>query len=130
MVGVGCPAIGQLELKSAAPWKTGSAPVYPGITGNSLTWTRVRSLVTDRARSRVRREDVGNGSAAEGDGAHRLDGERRHEDALARAEDSSGVSRLAKSSLRRRPASLRSTQTWTQSVSCASTVTCFSGKVT
>jgi hypothetical protein len=35
----------------------------------------------------VCREDVSDGSAAEGDGAHRLDGERCHEDALARAQD-------------------------------------------
>src|ERR1035441_664184 len=73
--------------RSAAPWKTGSAPVCPAITGNSLTWTRVRSLVADRARSRVRREDVGDGSAAEDGGAHRLDGQRCEEDPLARAQD-------------------------------------------
>jgi hypothetical protein len=35
----------------------------------------------------VRREDVGDGSAAEDGGAHRLDGERRVEDPLARAQD-------------------------------------------
>ena len=36
----------------------------------------VRSPVPDQARSRVRREDVGDGSAAEDGGADRLDGER------------------------------------------------------
>jgi hypothetical protein len=35
----------------------------------------------------VRREDVGDGSAAEGGGAHRLDGQRRGEEPLARAQD-------------------------------------------
>ncbi len=35
----------------------------------------------------MRREDVGDGSAAEGGGAHRLDGERREEDPLARIHD-------------------------------------------
>jgi hypothetical protein len=35
----------------------------------------------------VRREDVGDGSAAEDRGAHRLDGERREEDPLARTQD-------------------------------------------
>ena len=49
--------------------------------------TRVRPLVADRARSRVRREDVGDGSATEGRGADRLDGERRVEEPLARAQD-------------------------------------------
>ena len=47
----------------------------------------VRSPVPDQARSRVRREDVGDGSAAEDGGAHRLDGERREEDPLARTQD-------------------------------------------
>jgi hypothetical protein len=47
----------------------------------------VRSPVGDRARSRVRREDVGDGSAAEDGGAHRFDGERCEEDPLARAQD-------------------------------------------
>src|SRR5271168_71057 len=46
-----------------------------------------RSPVADQARSRVRREDVGDGSAAEDGGAHRLDGERREEDPLARTQD-------------------------------------------
>lgn len=36
------------------------------------------------ARSRVRREDMRDGSAAEGGGAHRLDGERCVEEPLAR----------------------------------------------
>ena len=45
----------------------------------------VRSPVADRARSRVRREDVGDGSAAEGRGADRLDGERCVEEPVARA---------------------------------------------
>jgi hypothetical protein len=35
----------------------------------------------------VRREDVGDASAAEGGGADRLDGERREEEPLARAQD-------------------------------------------
>ena len=52
-----------------------------------VCWTRFRSLVADRARSRVRGEDVGDGSAAEDGGAHRFDGERRDEDPLARAQD-------------------------------------------
>ena len=47
----------------------------------------VRSPVADRARSRVRREDVRDGSAAEDGGARRLDGERCEEDPLARAQD-------------------------------------------
>jgi hypothetical protein len=43
--------------------------------------------VTYEPRSRVRREDVGDSSAAEGGGAHRLDGERCVEESLARAQD-------------------------------------------
>jgi hypothetical protein len=35
----------------------------------------------------MRREDVSDGSAAEDGGAHRLDGERREEDPLARTQD-------------------------------------------
>ena len=35
----------------------------------------------------MRREDVGDGSAAEDGGAYRLDGERREEDPLARTQD-------------------------------------------
>jgi hypothetical protein len=35
----------------------------------------------------VRREDVGDPSAAEDDGAHRVDGERREEDPLARTQN-------------------------------------------
>jgi hypothetical protein len=35
----------------------------------------------------MRREDVGDGSAAEDGGAHRLDDERREEDPLARTQD-------------------------------------------
>ena len=38
-------------------------------------------------RSRVRAEDVGDGSGAEGGGAHRFDGERCGDDPLARARD-------------------------------------------
>jgi DNA-binding transcriptional MerR regulator len=47
----------------------------------------VRSPVAGRARSRVRREDVGDGSAAEGGGAHGLDGEGCGEQRLAGTED-------------------------------------------
>jgi hypothetical protein len=47
----------------------------------------VRSPVAGRARSRVRREDVGDGSAAEGGGAHGLDGEGCGEQPLACTED-------------------------------------------
>jgi hypothetical protein len=43
--------------------------------------------VGDRARSRVRREDVADGSAAEGIGADRLDGERGGEEPLAGTKD-------------------------------------------
>jgi hypothetical protein len=39
------------------------------------------------ARLRVRREDVSDGSAAEGGGAHRLEGERRGEEPLTRTQD-------------------------------------------
>jgi hypothetical protein len=35
----------------------------------------------------MRSEDVGDGSAAEDGGAHRVDGERREEESLARAQD-------------------------------------------
>jgi hypothetical protein len=35
----------------------------------------------------LRREDVGDASTAEDGGAHRLDGERREEDPLARTQD-------------------------------------------
>jgi len=47
----------------------------------------IRSPIADQARSRVRGEDVGDGSAAEDGGADRLDGERREEEPLARTED-------------------------------------------
>ena len=52
-----------------------------------VCWTRVRLLVSGRARSRVRGEDVGDGSAAEDRSAHRFDGERCGEDPLAHAQD-------------------------------------------
>jgi hypothetical protein len=39
------------------------------------------------ARELLRREDMGGGSTAEDGGAHRLDGERREEDPLARTQD-------------------------------------------
>ena len=48
-----------------------------------MRWTRVRYLVGDRAGSPVGREDVADGSAAEGAGADRLDGERCGEEPLA-----------------------------------------------
>jgi hypothetical protein len=41
-----------------------------GATTGQCAGTRVGSLVADRARSRVRREDVGDGSAAEDGGVH------------------------------------------------------------
>jgi hypothetical protein len=44
-------------------------------------------LLNDLDRLRVRREDMGDGSAAEDGGAHRLDGEWREEDPLARTQD-------------------------------------------
>jgi hypothetical protein len=47
----------------------------------------VRGPVPDQTRSRVRREDVGDASAAEDGGAHRLDGERREEEPLARTQN-------------------------------------------
>src|SRR6202043_1782676 len=50
-------------------------------------WLIVPSAIDGRARSRVRREDVGDGSAAEGGGAHGLDGEGCGEQRLARTED-------------------------------------------
>ena len=46
-----------------------------------------RCPVADQARSRVGREDVGDGSAAEDGGADWLDGQRRGEEPLARAQD-------------------------------------------
>jgi hypothetical protein len=52
-----------------------------------VCWTRVRSVIADRARSRVRREDVGDTSAAEGRGADRLDGQRRVEQPHAGTQD-------------------------------------------
>src|ERR671934_3152742 len=36
--------------KSAAPWKIGSAPVWPVITGKSVTWTRSTRPAAIRAR--------------------------------------------------------------------------------
>jgi len=45
------------------------------------------SPVAERARSRVRREDVGDGSTTEGGGADRLEGERCEEQPLAPTED-------------------------------------------
>ena len=72
------------------PWPFGHVP---GSVGDDARWARlsvglsVRSPVADQARSRVRREDVGDGSAAEDGGAHRLDGERREEDSLARTQN-------------------------------------------
>ena len=45
-----------------------------------------RSPVAGQARSRPPRGDVTDGSAAEDIGAHRLDGERREEDPLARTQ--------------------------------------------
>jgi hypothetical protein len=50
----------------------------------------VIAAVGELARSRVHRKDVGDGSAAEHGGAHRLDGERREEEPLARAQDDPG----------------------------------------
>src|SRR6185436_18726712 len=51
------------------------AGLAPAATGSTIS------------RSRVHREDMGDGATAEGDGAHRFDGERCGEEPLARAQD-------------------------------------------
>ena len=53
-------------------YRTTGGPV-PRALGNSYGEATASAPVADKARSRVRREDVGDGSAAEDGGAHRLD---------------------------------------------------------
>jgi hypothetical protein len=65
-------------------WNQAAAPQV-GIT--LVRGDSVRSPVAGRTRSRVRCEDVGDGSAAEGGGAHGLDGEGCGEQPLACTED-------------------------------------------
>ena len=59
----------------------------PSVCGYLSRMRRAAAAAGNRRGSRVRREDVGDGSAAEDGGAHRLDGERREEEPLARTQD-------------------------------------------
>src|SRR3954451_25387148 len=62
----------------------------PGSTPSCSSWTEPnvrRSPVADQSRSWVRREDMGDGATAEGDGLHRFDGEWCGEERFARAQD-------------------------------------------
>ncbi len=69
------------------PKVAGSRPVVRFTDRTPESAVGVRSPVGGRARTRLRGEDVGDGSAAEGGGAHGLDGQRRGEAPLAGAQD-------------------------------------------
>ena len=104
-VGVECPAIDQLEVEVSCTLKTGPLRSARRSRGTASPG-RASAPCLPIARSRVRREDVGDRSAAEGDGAHRLDGEQCEEDTLARAQDDQkprtrGCRRCSSRSLRR-----------------------------
>src|SRR5687768_7405902 len=60
-------------------------PCPPCPSNSEMTASAPRLPI--RARSRVRCEDVGDGSAAEDGGTHRFDGERCGEEQLARAQN-------------------------------------------
>ena len=72
--------------KSAAPSKAGPLRSARRSRGTASPG-RASAPCLPIARSRVPREDVGDRSAAEGDGAHRLDGDQCEEDPLAHAPD-------------------------------------------
>ena len=84
-----------LEFWEASPGSSATIPAVvsePSPLSSSCRFAARRAAegqcrfpVADRARSRVRREDVGDGSAAESGGAHGLDGQRCCEEPLARA---------------------------------------------